>query len=149
MENENLKIVAYNNIKKVKYLRICIWSIQLYTSNICTILTGVVVQSLSRVWLFVTPQTVAHQVPVPMGFSRQEYWGRLLFLSPGDLPDPGNEPTSLTSPALVGRFFTEPPGRPPYTVIYPLYFYLHIKICKYMGIYVYTEKLYTEKLQFF
>jgi len=38
-----------------------------------------------------------------MKFSRQEYWSGLLFLSPGDLPDPGIEPVS---PALVGRFFT-------------------------------------------
>ena len=43
-----------------------------------------------------------------MGFPRQEYWNGLLFPSPGDLPDPGNEPTS---PALTGGFFTtEPPG---------------------------------------
>ena len=44
-----------------------------------------------------------------MGFSRQEYWSGYLFLSPGDLPDPGIEPTS---PAVVGGFFTtEPPGK--------------------------------------
>ena len=41
-----------------------------------------------------------------MGFSRQEHWGGLPFHSPGDLPHPGVEPTSLTSPALAGRFFT-------------------------------------------
>ena len=41
-----------------------------------------------------------------MGFSRQEYWSGLPFPSPGDLPDPGIEPGSLTFPALAGRFFT-------------------------------------------
>ena len=44
-----------------------------------------------------TPWTVAHQAPLSMGFSRQEYWSRLPFLSPGDLPDPETGPKS---PAL-------------------------------------------------
>ena len=48
--------------------------------------------SLSRVRLFVTPWTVAYQVPPSMGFSRQEYWSGLPFPSPGDLPNPGIEP---------------------------------------------------------
>ena len=48
-----------------------------------------------------------------MEFSRQEYWSGLTFPPPGDLPDPGIEPTSLVSPALAGRFFTtEPSGKP-------------------------------------
>ena len=38
--------------------------------------------------------------------SRQEYWGEMPFLTPGDLPDPGIESTSLASPALAGGFFT-------------------------------------------
>ena len=55
--------------------------------------------------------TVTHQVPLSMGFSRQEYWRGLLFSSPGDPPYPGIEPGSLASPALAGGFFTtEPPG---------------------------------------
>ena len=49
-------------------------------------------QSLGHVLLFVTPWTVAHQAPLSMEFSRQEYWSGLLFPSPGDLPDPGIEP---------------------------------------------------------
>ena len=60
---------------------------------------------LSRVWLFVTPWTVAHQAPPSMGFSRQEYWSGLPLPPPGDLPIPGVEPKSLTSPALAGSFF--------------------------------------------
>ena len=55
------------------------------------------VKSLSRVQLFATPWTVAHQAPPSMEFSRQEYWSGLPFPSPGDLPDPGIEPGS---PAL-------------------------------------------------
>ena len=54
----------------------------------------------------VTLWTVACQAPLSMGFSRQEYWSGLPFLSPGDLPDPGIEPASLMSLALAGRFFT-------------------------------------------
>ena len=47
--------------------------------------------------LFETPRTAAHQAPLSMGFSRQEYWSGLPFPSPGGLPDPGIEPMS---PAL-------------------------------------------------
>ena len=61
---------------------------------------------LSRVRLFATPWNIALGAPLSMGFPRQESWNGLLFLSPGDLPDPGVEPTSSVSPALSGRFFT-------------------------------------------
>ena len=47
--------------------------------------------------ILVTPWTVAHQAPLPVGFSRQEYWSALPCPSPGDLPDPGIKPGS---PAL-------------------------------------------------
>ena len=49
---------------------------------------------------------IAHQVPLSMGFSRQEYWSKLPFPTMGDLPDPGIKPVSLMSPALAGGFFT-------------------------------------------
>ena len=52
------------------------------------------------------PYVVAHQVPLSMEFSRQEYWRGLLFPTPGDLPDPGIKPVSPVSPALPGGFFT-------------------------------------------
>ena len=61
---------------------------------------------LSRVWLFATPWTVVRQPSLSMGFSRQEYWSGLPFPSPGDLPNPGIEPTYLRSPALADGFFT-------------------------------------------
>ena len=49
----------------------------------------------SHVRLFVTLWAVAHQAPLSTGFSRQEYWSRLSFPSPGDLPNPGIEPVSV------------------------------------------------------
>ena len=67
-------------------------------------------QTLSHVWLSVTPWTVAHWAPWSMGFSRRECWSRLPLPPPGDLPDPGIE---HKSPVLAGGFFTsEPPGKP-------------------------------------
>ena len=66
------------------------------------------VQSLSRVWLFATPWTVAYQAPQSMEFSRQEYWSGLPFPSPRDLHNPGIEPGS---PALQADTLpSEPPG---------------------------------------
>ena len=55
------------------------------------------IQLLSRVQLFATAWTVAHQAPLSMKFFRQEYWSGLPFPSPGDLPDPGTETVSLAS----------------------------------------------------
>ena len=65
-----------------------------------------VLSRFSHVRLFATLWTVAHQAPLSVGFSRQEYWSGVPFPSPGDLPDLGIEPVSLMSPALAGRFFT-------------------------------------------
>ena len=62
---------------------------------------------------FATPWSVVRQAPLCMGFPGQEYWSGLPFPSPGDLPNPGTEPTFL---ALAGRFFsTGPPGKPSVT----------------------------------
>ena len=55
---------------------------------------GLVIKSFSTL---VTPWTIALQAPLSMGFSRQEYWSGLPFLSPGNLPDPGIQ---SRSPAL-------------------------------------------------
>ena len=52
--------------------------------------------SLRDVWLFETPWTVAHQAPLSMGFSRQEYWNKLPFPAPGDLPNSGIKPHLLS-----------------------------------------------------
>ena len=55
--------------------------------------------------LFAIVWTVARQAPLSMGFSMQEYWRGLPCPLPVDLPNPGIEPMSLTSPALADRFF--------------------------------------------
>ena len=65
------------------------------------------VKLLSCVQLFVTQWTIAYQAPPSMGFSREEYWNRLQFPSPGHLPDPGILPKSPASQA--GTLLTEPP----------------------------------------
>ena len=59
--------------------------------------------SFSHIQLFVTPWTVAHQAPLSMGFSRQEYWSGLPYPAPGDHPNPGMEPKSLIPPR-TGRW---------------------------------------------
>ena len=73
-----------------------------------TIYLKVKVKLLSHIRLFVTLWTVAYQAPLPMGFSRQEYWSGLPFPSPGDLPNPGIEPGSPTLQA--DALTSEPPG---------------------------------------
>ena len=62
-----------------------------------------VFQSLSHVWLFATPWSVACQAPLSLEFSRQEYWSGLPFPSPRYLPNPGIKPRS---PTLEADFFT-------------------------------------------
>ena len=60
----------------------------------------------SHVWFLATPWTLAHQTPLSMEFPRQEYWSGLSCPPPGHLLHPEIEPTSLTSPAWAGGFFT-------------------------------------------
>ena len=76
------------------------------------------------VWLFATLWTVAHQDPLSMGFSRQEYWSGLPCLPPGDLPDPG---IKLASPALAADFFT-----PRATWESSVFIYLSWKLTRYL-----------------
>ena len=71
---------------------------------------------LSCVLFFAIPWTVAHQVPLPMEFSRQEYWGVFTFPSPGDLLDPGNEAGSPVSQA--DSLLSEPLGKLPPSLKY-------------------------------
>ena len=74
-----------------------------------------------------TPWTVAHQAPLSMGFSRQEYWSGLPFPSPGDLPKPGIKPRS---PALQADALTsEPPGKPGYNSIPMAYLFYDWEMC--------------------
>ena len=67
---------------------------------------------------FVTLWVIAHQVPLSMGFSRQEQWSELPCPPQGDLTDLGIEPTSSANSCIVGRFFTaEPQGKPSYCML--------------------------------
>ena len=70
----------------------CVWLSQM------ALITGCVLSRFTRVWLFATLSTVARKAPLSMGFSRQKYWSGLPCLPPGDLPEPGIEPASFTSP---------------------------------------------------
>ena len=79
------------------------------------------VKSLSCVWLFVTPWTVACQAPSSTGFSRQEYWSGLPFPSPGELPNPGIESGSPT--LQVDSLLYEPPGNPYEYIWFPMNIY--------------------------
>ena len=70
-------------------------------------------QSLRHAQGFEILWTIAFQVPLSMGFSRQEYWSGFPCLSPRDLLDPGIESMSFKSSALAGRIFTTEPPRNP------------------------------------
>ena len=65
-------------------------------------------EALSHVRLFVTPWTVAHQTPLSMEFSRQEYWSEQPFPSPLDLPDPRTEsrPPALQADSFLTEFIS-------------------------------------------
>ena len=69
------------------------------------------VQSLLSCLILCDPMGYSLQPPWSMGFSTQEYWSGLPCPPPGDLPHPGIEPASLTSPALAGRLFTTSTNR--------------------------------------
>ena len=76
------------------------------------------VSYFSYVQFFATLWTVAHQTPLSMRFSRQEYWNELPCPPPGDLPNPGIDLTSLRSPTLAGGFFTTSATRETLTALY-------------------------------
>ena len=83
-------------------------------------------RSLSHVRLSAPPWTVAHQAPLPMEYSRQEYWSGLPFAPPGDLPDSGIKPAS---PAWRGRFSASEPPAKPYSMMMGIYLVLQSKTC--------------------
>ena len=94
-----------SSVFRVLQARILEWVIVsfsgvLYHAMLCML------SHFSCVQLFATLWTIACQAPLSMGLSRQEHWSGLLYPPLGDLPNPGIEPASLMSPALVGRFFT-------------------------------------------
>ena len=85
-------------------LRITVWESRFYLKlSIWQVSLLLLFESLSHIWLFATPWTIAHQPPLSMGFPRQENWNRLSFPFPRDLLHSGIEPVSW---GLAGRFFT-------------------------------------------
>ena len=80
----------------------------------CMCVCACMLRCFSCIWLSAISWTVAHQTPLSVGFSRQEYWSGLSFPFPRDPPDPGIEPVSPMAPTLARGFFftTEPPGKP-------------------------------------
>ena len=97
IRNWNIHFVLFAEVEEIEI--ILFWE----TLIICCILSNMhacVLSHSSPVILFVTLWTVAHQAPLCMGFSGQEYWSGLPCPPPGDLPDPGIEPASLVSLAL-------------------------------------------------
>ena len=89
-------------------------------------------QSHSCVQFFATSWTVVHQTSLSMEFSRQEYWSGVPFPTPGNLPNPGTEPTSLVSPVLAAGFFTTR------TTWEASYRYRDIQVYLYVYIYIYS-----------
>ena len=80
---------------------------------VCVCVCARALSCFRHVQLSATLWTIAHQAPLSVGFSRQEYWSGLPFPLPGDLSDPGIEPKFL--PFLhwqVGSLPLEPPGKP-------------------------------------
>ena len=79
---------------------------EIYITQFCKLTVCVCACALKHVQLFVAPQTVAHQSPLSIGFSRQEYWSGLPCSPLGHLSSPEIKPKSPVSPALAGGFFT-------------------------------------------
>ena len=87
-------VMLYNHL--ILYGPLLLW----YDNDGCMLSRLSCVRLCSALW------TVDHQSPLSMGYSRQEYQRGLPCPPPGDLPNPGIEPTSPSSPALAGGFFT-------------------------------------------
>ena len=78
----------------------------IFSSLVYSPVCACMLSRFSCVWVFATLWTIAREAALSMGFFRQKYWRGCPCPPPGDLPNQGTEPASLTSPALAGRFFT-------------------------------------------
>ena len=83
-----LPLIVLTVIHRILCVCVCVWVISLF----------------SHVWLFATLWTTTCKVSLSIGFSSHENWSGLSCPPPGDLPNPGIKPMSLTSPALAGFF---------------------------------------------
>ena len=122
------KDLLYSTGNYIKYLVITYSRKELEKECTC----AGVLSSFSRVQLFATLWTVAHQVPLSMGFSRQESWSGLPSPPPRNLSNPGIKLTSLMPPALAGWFFT-------ICTTWEVQKRIHTHICIYVYIYTHTH----------
>ena len=91
----NWRDVAHmHRVRGPRWKRFCLNGI-LYVQEVHNLPGGGLVASLSPVQLCATPRTIAHQVPLSMGISTQEFWSGLTFPSPRDIPDPRIKPYLL------------------------------------------------------
>ena len=114
-----LKLISIELVMPSNYLILCrpllllpsiFSSIRVFSNGSWSCKDAFVVSHFSCVWLFVTLWTVAHQALLFIGFSRQEYWSRLLCPPPGDLPNLGIKLRSHTLQA--DSLPSKPPGKP-------------------------------------
>ena len=92
------------NLSKISSFNVCLQHVSYLQCSVEVVLVA------QYVPLFATPGTMPCKAPLPMEFSRQEYWSGLPFPSPGDVPDPGIELRSLAQQA--DSLLSEPSGKP-------------------------------------
>ena len=97
---EDHMVMLSNSAHEPQLLKPMLLEPVLHNKSMC------VLSHFSHVWRFATLWTVICQIPLFMGFSRQENWSGLPFPTLGNFPNPGIEPMHLMSPASAGRFFT-------------------------------------------
>ena len=112
--------------------------------NVIFPLVLLLLNHFSHIQLLATPWTIACQAPLSIGFSRQEYWSGLTCPPPGNLPNKGIKPASLTSPALAGRCFTTSATWEDYVCVcicmyVYIYTYIHMYVYIYIYMYLYTH----------
>ena len=135
-------IFFFLNVKYPPCKRQLVTSWHYYNSILsCFVCVCVCVCVLSHGQLFVTPWTVAHQAPLSMEFSRQEYWSGLPFPTPGDLLTSETEPVSLASPALASGFLTTSATWEAHSVFYTY------RISKKNNIYIVSYLIFTVALK--
>ena len=99
--------MVYANLALTQKFKILPFSLSIYRSFFYTYIHTLCCYLVVNL-VFETPRTVAHEAPLSIRFPRQEYWSRLPFPSPGDLPNLGIEVS-----CIADRFFTvESLGKP-------------------------------------
>ena len=139
-------VVYQNKLKKLiwDFFFWLLWIMQLWTPVCVYILMSMCV--LSSVWLFLILWTVACQIPLSMGLSREEYWSGLLFPPLGSFPDPGIEPAS---PTLQADSLPLSHRGSPYIHVHTnnIYMCMYTHTHTYTYIYIFIANKYNQKVQ--